>query len=74
MRKIGPGDISYCNTNCFQERCKRNLRYWKPPTKYYSVCSYDDQNEDALHINCIWKWLAEEEKKRGRPKKDTSRE
>lgn len=50
MRKVGPSDISYCNTNCCQENCKRNLRYWKPPTQYYSVSSFDDKCKGMQYI------------------------
>ena len=71
MRKIGPGDISYCNTNCIQERCKRNLKYWKPPTKFYSVSSFDDECKDVIHSKCEHKWLAEEEDKIGKQVKRT---
>ena len=71
MRKTGPGDISYCNTNCFQERCKRNLKYWKPPTKFYSVSSFDDECKDAIHSKCEHIWLAEEENKVGKQVKRT---
>lgn len=61
-RKTGPGDISYCNTNCMQENCKRNLRYWKAPTKYYSVTSFDDNCKDALHARCPYKLVTKEDK------------
>lgn len=61
MRKTGPADISYCNTNCIQERCKRNLRYWKPPTKFYSVSSFDKDCKDDLHAKCQAKWLDKED-------------
>lgn len=71
MRKIGPEDISYCNTNCYQERCKRNLRYWKAPTQFYSVCNFDSKCEDAIHPKCEYKWLAEEEDKVGKRTKRT---
>lgn len=73
MKRIGPGDISYCSTNCSQERCKRNLRFWQAPTRFYSVSNFDDDCKDASHLNCEHIWLAEEEKKRGRPKKIASR-
>ena len=63
MRRTGPADISYCNTNCCQENCKRNLRYWKPPTKFYSVSNFDEDCKNAIHSNCEHKWLAEEKKK-----------
>ena len=61
-RKTGPGDISYCNTNCMQEKCKRNLRYWKPPTKFYSVTSFDKDCKDELHSKCEHILSSEEEK------------
>ena len=51
MRKIGPGDISYCSTNCCQERCKRNLRYWKPPTQFCSMCYFDKDCERNVRFN-----------------------
>lgn len=66
MRKIGPGDISYCSTNCCQERCKRNLRYWKPPTQFCSMCYFDKDCEDITHPKCEHMWLAEEENKIGK--------
>lgn len=69
MRKIGPGDISYCSSHCCQENCKRNLRYWKPPTQYFSVSKFDKECDDETHIECEHKWLAEEEKKVGRGNK-----
>ena len=62
-RKVGPGDISYCNTDCLQENCKRNLRYWKAPTDFYSVSSFDEKCKDKLHLKCKYKWTEEEKKK-----------
>ena len=70
MRKTGPADISYCNTNCMQEKCKRNLRYWKPSTKFYSVTSFDKNCKDELHSKCEH-ILPEEEKDSGRRIKTT---
>ena len=71
MRKTGPGDISYCSTDCCQERCKRNLRYWKPPTQFCSMCYFDKDCEDVTHPKCEHKWLAEEENKVGKQAKRT---
>lgn len=68
-RKTGPGDISYCNTNCTQEKCKRNLRYWKAPTQFYSVVSFDENCKDELHLKC--KHILSEEENSGRRIKTT---
>lgn len=62
MRRTGSSDISYCNTNCLQGECKRNLYFWKPPTKFYSVTSFDKECSDMLHPKCKHKWLAEDYK------------
>lgn len=59
-RKTGPGDITYCNTRCVQSKCKRNLHFWKSPTKFLSVSSFDIDCEDELHENCKYMWLEEE--------------
>lgn len=61
-RQKGLDDISYCNTNCMNENCERNLRFRKPPTKYYSVCSFDTSDPDALHLKCEWKLVKKEDK------------
>ena len=63
-RKTGPGDITYCVTPCVQERCKRNCRYWKAPTMYCSMASFDSECKDEIHVNCEHKWLEEEVKKK----------
>lgn len=60
-RRLGPGDISYCNTPCSQERCKRNLRYWKAPTQFYSVTSFDEDCKDEIHGKCKQRLLSEED-------------
>lgn len=44
-------DISYCSTNCNRKNCKRNLKYHKPYTKFYSVVKLDD-DKDENHTNC----------------------
>ena len=55
-RKVGPADISYCSTSCRNERCKRNLNYYKPPFRYFSCTHFDDANDkDELHLKCKWK-------------------
>ena len=54
-RKTGPADISYCSTTCKNERCKRNLTYYKPPFRYFSCTHFDTSNNDELHITCKWK-------------------
>lgn len=54
-RKIGLEDISYCSTSCKNERCKRNLNYYKPPSRYFSCTTFDDSNEDELHLKCEWR-------------------
>lgn len=54
-KKIGPVDISYCVTPCEQADCKRNLRYWDPPTTVCSMTSFDSDNPDTTHKNCEWK-------------------
>jgi len=59
MRKTGMADISYCNTNCIQENCERNLKFRKPPTKYYSVSNFDSDNPDAIHPHCPHKLIRE---------------
>ena len=74
MKRIGPGDISYCGTKCEQKLCKRNLQYWQPPTRFCSMSNFDESCQDMMHPDCEHMWLAEEEKKRGRPEKVTSRE
>lgn len=57
-RQTGPDDISYCSTRCVNGNCKRNLIYYKPPSKYYSCCTFDEENKnDELHIKCKWKLL-----------------
>ena len=48
-------DKSYCATECKQKDCKRNLKYNKPKTKYYSVTTFDDDNLDEFHKDCNWK-------------------
>lgn len=48
-------DKSYCATLCEQKDCKRNLRYNKPETQYYSVTTFDDSNPDKSHKSCEWK-------------------
>lgn len=60
MRKKGLDDISYCNSYCAQENCERNLRYRKPPSKFYSVCTFDENNKDVLHLTCEWKLIKKE--------------
>lgn len=62
MRKKGIGDISYCNTYCAQENCERNLRFRKPPTRFYSVSSFDEENKDVLHLKCAYKYIKEDKK------------
>lgn len=62
MRKKGMGDISYCNTNCIQENCERNLKFRKPPTKFYSVSSFDEDEKDAIHAKCEYKLVKKENK------------
>jgi hypothetical protein len=62
MRRKGPGDISYCNTICMQESCKRNLQYWKAPTRVYSVTSFDIECKDNFHNHCAYKYADSEEK------------
>lgn len=59
MRKKGPVDITYCNTFCMQENCKRNLKFFQPPTKYYSVSSFNADNEDPIHTKCANKLIKE---------------
>ena len=54
-RKTGPEDISYCSTPCLYPHCKRNLKFFKPPSKYFSCCTFDDSNTDELHLKCKWK-------------------
>ena len=54
-RKTGPADISYCSTPCVNSRCKRNIMYYKPPIRYFSCCSFDENSKDELHTNCKWK-------------------
>lgn len=61
-KKIGPGDITYCVTPCEQKNCKRNLKYWEPPTAYCSMSCFDDKNEDTMHATCDSQWLSEEVK------------
>lgn len=61
MKKIGPEDITYCLTQCEQKRCKRNLKYWEPPTNYCSMAMFDKKNDDILHNDCEDKWLELEE-------------
>jgi hypothetical protein len=60
MRRKGPGDISYCATECMQENCKRNLKFWKAPTHIYSVSSFDTKCKDILHSKCKYKYADEE--------------
>ena len=55
MRRKGPADISYCNTFCDQSGCERNLRFFQPPEKFYSVSSFDTEDKDTLHTKCIHK-------------------
>lgn len=51
-RKVGPADISYCSTSCRNERCKRNLNYYKPPFRYFSCTHFDTENKDEFHMTC----------------------
>lgn len=62
MREKGIGDIGYCNTTCIQENCERNLRFRKPPTQFYSVSSFDENNKDISHSNCKYKFIKSENK------------
>ena len=57
MRKKGLPDISYCNANCIQEGCERNLKYRKPPTKYFSVSNFAKDDTDVLHTKCPYKLI-----------------
>lgn len=54
-------DRSYCSTNCDRKNCKRNLKYHKPRTKFYSVAELDNQEVDASHIRCKFFSLIDEE-------------
>lgn len=54
-RKTGPADISYCSTYCMNGRCKRNLQFYKPPSRYFSCTHFDTENKDELHSKCEWK-------------------
>lgn len=62
MRRTGPDDISYCCTKCLRQNCKRNLHFWKAPSKIYSVSNFDSDCADELHPNCKYKWVAREDK------------
>ena len=56
-RKKGLIDITYCNAMCVQEDCKRNLRYYKPPTSHCSVCNFAKDDTDTLHSKCSYKYI-----------------
>jgi len=58
MRRIkGPEDITYCSTKCMNQNCRRNLQFYKPPTKYYSCSKFDETNNDELHLKCKNKYI-----------------
>lgn len=46
-------DKSYCNANCKQRDCLRNMKYNKPQERYYSVSNFE--NNDNEHKNCAYK-------------------
>lgn len=54
-RKTGPADISYCSTFCVNSNCKRNLLFYKAPSKYYSCSKFDTDDKDELHLKCKYK-------------------
>ena len=51
-RKTGPDDISYCSTHCLNINCKRNLQFYKPPSRYFSCTKFDTESKDELHLKC----------------------
>ena len=48
-------DMSWCNQDCPQRSCERNLKYNKPQERFYSVSIFDEDNPDITHKNCKWK-------------------
>ena len=58
-KRIGPGDISYCSTNCPNQYCKRNLKYWKAPTQLYSVSNLGEHCIEKFNKDCKYMWLTE---------------
>lgn len=51
-------DMSYCATPCDQKDCKRNLKYHKPKSEYYSVTYFDGPGIENTHKKCKWKITA----------------
>lgn len=48
-------DKSYCNCDCPQRDCERNIKYNPPKHRYFSMTTFDTDNPDKTHKNCMWK-------------------
>ena len=48
-------DMSYCGTLCDRRDCERNLAFYEPDDKIFTVTTFDDNNQDLHHESCIWR-------------------
>ena len=48
-------DKSYCNCDCSQSDCERNIKYNPPEHRYFSITTFDTDNPDKTHKDCKWK-------------------